>query len=80
MDLVLLVGLGVTAALAVGGLARRAVLGERMNRAFEAPKERSRQNALRETVERRRNQIQSGLDQGGGPWPKSDLEHPEVTC
>jgi len=50
MELVLLLLIGGTVALAVGGLTRRTVLGNRMDCAFEALKQRSRQNALWDDV------------------------------
>jgi hypothetical protein len=46
MDLVLLVLLGAAAALAVGGLTRRAMLGNRMDGSFETLKQGTRHDAL----------------------------------
>jgi len=50
MDLVLLVGIALAAVLAAGELVRRAVLGDRMTRSFEALKVRTRQSALLDAV------------------------------
>jgi hypothetical protein len=50
MDLVLLVGVGVLAAFAAGGLARRAALGNRMDCSFEALKGMARSDALWDDV------------------------------
>jgi hypothetical protein len=50
MDLVLLIGVSVVAALAAGVSARRAVLGNRMDSSFDLLKVRTRQNATFDDV------------------------------
>jgi hypothetical protein len=59
MGLVMLIGVGVGAMLAVGGLARRAALDNRMDCSFEALKGETRQNAHWDDAVRRRAAVQA---------------------
>jgi hypothetical protein len=76
MDLVLLVFLGAAAVLAMGGLARRAVLGNRMDCSFETLKQKARQNASRDEVVIRRAPAQVDSIKGvhHGPSPAANTQ------
>jgi hypothetical protein len=76
MALVLLVFLGAAAALAMGGLARRAVLGNRMDCSFETLKQRTRQNASWDDVVIRRAPVQVDSIKGVrlGPSPTTNTQ------
>ena len=60
MDVVLLVGGGLAAALATGELVRRRVLGNRMDRSFEVLKVGTRRFAPRNDVVLRRAPVRAG--------------------
>ena len=61
MDFVLFVGVGMAAALATWELVRRAVLGNRMDRSFEALKAGTRQMASRDDVVIHRTPLRAGV-------------------
>jgi hypothetical protein len=79
MELVLLVGVGVAAALAAGESARRALLGRRMDRSFEFLKVNTPHGALggdavmRPVRVRRMISIKAGRDHGSLANPQESL-------
>jgi hypothetical protein len=84
MDLVLLVGIGVPAALAAGVSARRAVLGNQMARSFETLKLSMRQSASRDDLVMRRAPVSGTVSIGvvrHGLGPRANNQEPpaEVT-
>jgi hypothetical protein len=77
MELVLLVGVGVAAALAAGESARRALLGRRMDRSFEVLKVSTPHGALGGDAAMRRVRVRRMISIKAGRHDHGSLANPQ---